>query len=329
MTRHLLLALAACSHPTAEPALAAPDAPDPIIDAASCGQTLDVSTVQPDVMIVLDRSCSMTQLLSGSTDSKWQAAVAAVEDATMLFPQRIRWGLTLFPDKTGDNCAQEDIQVPIADGTASSIQTLLTAALDSTNTLYPSGPCATNIDTGIETAATDPGLSDPAHPGNMVLVTDGNQSGKCTLGGGNAGTEAAIQAAQQRGVTTYVVGFGSDVDTAELDKLAMLGGAPHSGAHAYYQADTAGDLQQAIGAITSAVVTCTYRIDPAPQDLDQTFVWFDHTQLVPRDPSHAAGWDYDPASLQLTLYGSYCDQLESGGASKIDVIFGCPQPPVF
>src|SRR5205814_4084625 len=107
---------------------------------------------------------------------------------------------TLCPDTSGDACAQTDIQVPISDDTAATINTMLTAALDDTDPLFPSNPCSTNIDTGIETAATDPGLSDPQHPGSVVLVTDGKQSAKCTLGGGVTGTEAAVQALQQRGV---------------------------------------------------------------------------------------------------------------------------------
>jgi hypothetical protein len=71
---------------------------------------------------------------------------------------------------------------------------------------------------------------------------------------------------------------------------------------------------------------CSYHLD-APPDLDQTHVWIDRTDAVPRDASHVSGWDYDAASSQLTLYGAYCDELATG-ASTIDVTFGCALPPV-
>jgi hypothetical protein len=317
--------LAACSHTSP---IDSPDAgPLPSDVDASCGQSLAVSSVQPDVMVALDRSCSMRHVLEGTTQTKWAAAVAAIDNATLTYAQRVRWGLTLFPDKTGDTCAQDEVQVPIADGAGAAMQAMLDAALDPTDPLYPGDPCTTPIDTGIAAAAADPGLADVAHPASIVLVTDGKQS-SCALGGGDVGTEDAIRTLFQRGVTTYVVGFGDGVDTAELDKLAKLGGAPLQGTHKYYQADNAGDLDRAVQAIVGAVVSCSYHVDPSPPDLAQTYVWFDHTHMVPRDETHAAGWDFDPASQQLTLYGSYCTDLVQGATTQIDVVFGCPQPPI-
>jgi hypothetical protein len=278
-------------------------------------------------MVVLDRSCSMNKTIAGTTGTKWEAAVAAVEHATGAYAQRIRWGMTLFPDNVGDKCAQDTIDVPIGDGTASVIESMLTAALDPADVLHPGNVCSTPIDTGIVKAATDPGLADPAHPASIVLVTDGKQS-TCALAGGDMGTEAAVDTLRQNGVTTYVVGFGDSVDIQEMDKLAHLGGAPLAGPHAYYQADTPGDLDIAVDTIARSAVSCTFHVEPAPSDLAQTYVWFDKTQQVPRDPAHAAGWDFDAATNQLTLYGASCDTVVTGAATSVDVVFGCPQPPI-
>jgi hypothetical protein len=129
-------------------------------------------------------------------------------------------------------------------------------------------------------------------------------------------------------VTTFVLGFGSGVDAAQLNKLAVAGGAPLPGATKYYRADTAGELDQALDAIAGSIVSCSYRVDPAPEDPDQIYVWFEQTEAVPRDPSHMAGWDYDAATQTVTLYGVYCDRLEAHTVAKVDVIFGCPSPPV-
>lgn len=67
---------------------------------------------------------------------------------------------------------------------------------------------------------------------------------------------------------------------------------------------------------------------PAPDDLDHTYVFYDKTELVPRDPAHVAGWDYDPATTKLRFYGTFCSRLQARSVTDLDVVFGCPAPPV-
>lgn len=306
---------------------AAPDAPaggssDASTDGACGAEHLGATYIAPNLMLALDRSCSMTKLLTGTTTSKWQAAVAALSDALGTYGTEIRWGATLFPDTTGDSCTQDAPAVPVGDNNAPTIDTMLNAALDPANPLYPDGPCVTNLDTGVEQAAADPALADPTHAGYVMLVTDGAQYG-CSAGGGNSGTEAAVQTLHDHGVTTFVVGFGSQVNATELDKLAALGGAALPGPTQYYQADTAADLDQAFQTIGSLVVSCSYQLNPPPPDIDELYVYLDHN-AIPRDPGHQDGWDYDPATQTLTLYGAPCDALEHHQASGFDVVFGCP-----
>jgi hypothetical protein len=81
-------------------------------------------------------------------------------------------------------------------------------------------------------------------------------------------------------------------------------------------------------AITGAVASCEYVVDPAPPDLALTYVYFEATELVPRDTAHAEGWDYDPATLKLTLYGTACARIQDRTVDDVDVVFGCPVPPV-
>ncbi|HUJ57998.1 MAG TPA: vWA domain-containing protein [Kofleriaceae bacterium] len=343
--RHLLIALVALGCGRHHDPAAQPDAPASGCTTDSdcgsgmtcsdgqciggCGGTVvDLTYVPPDLLFVLDRSCSMTQLLSGTQTSKWQAAVAAISDVLATYATEIRWGATLFPDTTGDKCTQDAIPMPVGDNNAGPLSTLLNAALDPSNPLYPSGPCVTNIDTGLEQAATDPGLQDPARKSYLMLVTDGGQSG-CSAGGGDTGSENAVSSLHAMGVDTFVVGFGSQVKSQFLDTLAADGGqALTGGPHGYYQADTAADLDQAFQTIGSLVVSCDYHVDPPPPDLDQTYVFFDKITLVPRDQGHADGWDYDPTTQTLTLYGPACDQLKSHQVQSLDLVFGCPTPPI-
>ena len=313
-----LALLAGCAHHgDAGP----PDSPGGDLVDASCGsQHIGLSYVAPNLLFVLDRSCSMRQVLAGTTTTKWQAAVDSVTHALSTYTTQVRWGATLFPDITGDSCTQDAIPIPVGDNNASAIASLLTGSLDPMNPLYPSNPCVTNIDTGLEQAATDPALADPTRASYLMLVTDGSQS-KCNAGGGNAGSESAVQALLAQGVKTFVVGFGSDVNGSELGKLAMLGGEAVPGSPAYYQADTAADLDQAFQTIGSVIASCSYHLAQTPPDLSQTYVYFDHV-LVPHDPNN--GWDYDPATQTLTLYGMACDELRAHQVTAVDVVYGCP-----
>jgi hypothetical protein len=293
------------------------------------GESLDLTYVPPNLLLVVDRSCSMRTAVTSSTMSKWQVAVGGINKVITDFGSDIRWGLTLFPDTTPDTCTQQDFAFPLADGNGPGIKTMLTNALATTDPFYPDDPCVTNIDTAMMQAATDPALTDPGRKSYVMLVTDGAQSSGCSAGGGDAGSEMAVKKLfNGKGVTTFVLGFGSAVDAVQLDKLAIAGGAPQSGTPKYFRADTAGELDQALQTIADAVVSCSYKVDPPPEDPSQVYVWFGGTENVPRDQSHVSGWDYDPATQMLTLYGSHCDRLKTKMVKKVDVIFGCPTPPV-
>jgi hypothetical protein len=322
-----VFAICACGGKSGE--APTPDAPDDQTPDATCGgESLDLTYVPPSFLIVLDRSCSMDKIPAGATQTKWESAVAALKGLLNNYPTEIDWGLTLFPDRTGDTCGQDAIPIPVAASNATAIKQLLNQALQAGNQYFPSNPCTTNIDTALQQAATDPAIANTAKTRYVMLVTDGAQSA-CNLGGGDAGSEAAVASLHANGVKTFVVGFGGGVDAVQLDKLAVAGGAPLAGATKYYKADTAGQLQQAFQAIAGNVVSCEYTIDPAPEDIDQTWVWFQNTQQVPRDVTHTDGWDYDPATMKLRFYGSYCNQLETMAVTDVDVIFGCPLPPLF
>ncbi|MCH9685572.1 MAG: hypothetical protein K0V04_29345, partial [Deltaproteobacteria bacterium] len=67
---------------------------------AFCGiqEELEARVSPANALVVLDRSCSMANLIEGRT--QWSRAVEAVVD-TVSDPraQSIRWGLTLFPSR--------------------------------------------------------------------------------------------------------------------------------------------------------------------------------------------------------------------------------------
>ncbi len=238
----------------------------------------------------------------------------------------VRWGLTLFPDLGGSQCGQDAIPIPVGDANETAIQTLLTNALDPSDPYHcRAGPCVTNIDTAMEQAASDPAFVDTTRASYALLVTDGKQSGSCR-GGSDDRTFAAIEGLRGRGIETFVVGFGSGVDGEALSRFATLGGTDLPATPSYYQANAPAELLTAFDTIVSGVVSCDYAVADMPTDLSMVTVFFDGSRTVDRDESHAAGWDFDPTTGRLTFYGGPCDDLRSGSARDVDVVFGCAGP---
>ena len=160
-----------------------------------------------------------------------------------------------------------------------------------------------------------------------MLITDGRQAG-CNAAGGDAGTEMIITTLAGAGVPTYVVGFGGEVDGAQLDMFAMAGGTARMGMPAYYQADDAAMLEAALGEIVASLVSCDFALDMTPMDASMIHVWLNDTEEVARDSTHMDGWDYDAGTNTVTLYGEPCEKLRRGEVSDIDIVFGCPGPVI-
>ncbi|MBL0216349.1 MAG: hypothetical protein IPQ07_21010 [Myxococcales bacterium] len=61
------------------------------------GQLLDLTYVQPNLELVLDRSCSMRQVLAGTNTTKWTAAVGAIDHVLSSYADKVRWGSRCSP----------------------------------------------------------------------------------------------------------------------------------------------------------------------------------------------------------------------------------------
>jgi hypothetical protein len=281
-----------------------------------------IEPVPPNLLVVLDRSCSMTADIGGGV-TKWDASVAALNTLTTTYAGDIRFGLSLFPDIVAPSCAQDAIAIPVAPAQETAIQTLLTAALVGSDPNFPDGPCVTNIDTAMEQAAAAPELLDTTRDNYVALITDGKQAG-CNLAGGDAGTLTIIGDMFTAGIPTFVIGFGSGIDPAQMDAFAIAGGVPNSGP-SYYDAADQASLEAVLEAIATQAISCTFQLDTVPPNPDQIFVFFDGV-AVPEDPTMMNGWFYDPVNNQIVFYGEACDLLKSGEVVDVDVILGCEIP---
>ena len=80
----------------------APDAGLTCQIGSSCGSSnITGVRVVPNLLVALDRSCSMTDILDGGVRagiSKWSAVVSALNDIATTYSGQIRFGLTLFPE---------------------------------------------------------------------------------------------------------------------------------------------------------------------------------------------------------------------------------------
>jgi len=289
-----------------------------------CGaQELKANLVAPSLLVVLDRSCSMKDLVGGK--KKFEIAVAALKALTTKYAGKIRFGLTLFPDITGDKCLQDAIPIPVAAATEAKLQQLLTAALNPADPYYPDGPCVTNIDTALVQAATEPSLKDVSRARFVLLITDGKQA-SCSAGGGDAGSLKVIQQLKPQQVSTFVVGFGSEVDGAQLNLFADAGGMPSGDpvSH-YYKAEDQATLDAALAKIVKQAFGCVFKLQSAPPTLDKLYVFFDGKDVA-QDKTHASGWDYDAAQNQVTFYGQACKDLSDGKVADLDIVYGCKKP---
>ncbi|MBW2452963.1 MAG: VWA domain-containing protein [Deltaproteobacteria bacterium] len=301
------------------------------VPGGGCGAVeVTIDPVPPNLMIVLDRSCSMRRDLNNNLvpqgPNKWTFSVDAINQMTVAFQTKIRFGLILFPDTSGGNCGQDQPAVPVGPNNEATIQSLLTAALNQNDPNFPDGPCVTNIDTAMQQASQEPAFLDTTRDSYALLITDGKQAG-CSAAGGDAGTTQIITDMDAANVSTFVVGFGGAVDPAQLDIWAQAGGVAQATSPYYYQADSATQLQQALDVIANQTLGCVFQLQETPPDPDAIFVFFNNDpQPIPRDVTHQNGWDYDPQTNQIEFFGSYCDDLKDGNVTDVDIVFGCPEP---
>lgn len=298
------------------------------VPGGGCGaQEAKAEGIPPNMLVVLDRSCSMTQD-GGGGKTKWQVSVESLSKLTADFNGKIRFGLTMFPDLVAPDCQQDAIPIPVGPGKEMEVQTLLNAALAKADKYFPDEPCVTNIDTAITQAATEPAFNDKDRDSYVVLVSDGKQSNSC---GGNAKdleTEQHIaKLLADKGVPTFVIGFNVGADGAQLDKFAEAGGVPNTtGPTKFYDAADQASLDAALKTIALKTLSCSFTLDKTPENLNEIYVFIENQTKVPQDKTHMSGWDYDPATNQVTFFGPVCDDLKNGIIKDLDIVLGCDAP---
>ena len=67
-----------------------------------------------------------------------------------------------------------------------------------------------------------------------------------------------------------------------------------------------------------------YSIGAKPPDPINIAVHVNNAR-APQDTTHAEGWDYtNGTNTEVTVFGSWCDQIKAASANTVNFILGCP-----
>ena len=317
-------------------------------DALNCG--VENFALQPglppDLMIVLDRSGSMSDPPGSGGASKWMQVTGALDATVMQLQSQIKFGLEYFP--TDSDCAVAAPDVPVGPNSGAAIAASIGAHMP--DGLTPTADAIHNATVSLMSVGDQ-------NPKYILLATDGDPtcsqtynpnttctcpSGYTTMGtqccimtlcvpctdvGGDpeADAKTAVSEAAQSGVHTFVVGVATDTTSeATLNDLAMRGMEPRpNGPPYYYLVTNQQDLVTTINMIAGQIISCSFMLQMVPPYPDQVTITA-NGQTVPRDPTHMSGWDYGPGMNSIQFYGSYCQSLQNGMVMNVMAVFGCP-----
>jgi len=294
--------------------------------------------IAPDILILLDASGSMNNDTADNTcsngcgaTSKWAQVTPAINAVVAETQDSIQWGLKFFADTDATCGVGSNVAVLVGAGNAGAIQNALLGRTSANGGVTNGSRTPTRLAENAGEAYLS-GLTDPS-PKFLLLVTDGLPN--CIPGSSDsaaddsAGTVAAVTAAAAAGIPTMVIGVstGASAADATLSNVAIAGGYPRAGSPSYYPASSAAELTAALRALVDLTPSCLFTLPPAPgsyTSVDNIGVVVGGTQ-IPRDTSHAIGWDYTSAAHNaIEIFGQICDDIKAGAVTSVQIVFHCP-----
>jgi hypothetical protein len=297
-------------------------ATDPTVAEGTTGDctevTVTVDPVIPTVVLLVDQSGSMTDDFSGMP--RWDALYQTLMEADGVVDAlqgQIRFGLALYSSEDGNagpTCPMLTEVPPALDNHA---------AIDA---VYGPADPIDETPTGESLALVAQGLAPFAEPGPkaIVLATDGEPDTCATPNPQDGQPEviAAVQAAFDEEIETYVISVGDEVGAGHLQEVANAGvGKPVDDPDPapFYIALDAAALVDAFHEIISGFISCQLPIDGIV-DLDEQCegtVMLDGVELeCPID------WHMLDEST-LELLGEACETLKDGSPHEIEASWPC------
>ncbi len=315
-------------------AFVSPDSPDagplPCVPT-----TLALTPATPTVMLVLDRSQSMSTRFEGAR-TRWQVLTSALADTLPAVDTTMELGALVFPSDGAQSCS---IPAPLLGPALDQVDALIAAL----GRIGPNGatPTADAIDAA---SAAVFAVRAASSARALVLATDGGpdcnsaldpRTCECTGGAGgrcmqpsrcldDVRTVDRIAAAAARGLPTYVIGIADDtISTGVLDRMAVAGGRARLGT-TYYGARSSAELESALTAIRDQVALCTYLTSSVPDAAGSIRVQVGDT-VVAEDAT--SGWTWvDRNNGELRLSGAACDQASSTSRPGVSATIECAGP---
>jgi hypothetical protein len=246
-------------------------------NAGAAGDGGDCSLSPVDVLVLLDRSKSMTEpptLPDGTlgTSSKWELLVPPLLSALEASPSSIRWGLKLFPEGDLLECAAGSVtdHVDVPFGAAS-------AVIDAIQSATPGGN-GTPTGDAVQRAAEYLAAVNDDRPKFILLVTDGHPScaGVTATEPGMQGADMArayavgtLAAAHLSGFSSFVVAVGTngEAERAALNAMAGASGRPAPALHPldtlFYLGNGDAEIAAALANALSGASACPAPAPPA------------------------------------------------------------------
>lgn len=315
--------------------LAPGESPAVAIGEECIQQDVMINTVTPTVELLVDRSGSMD--LDFGAQNRWDTIRDVLINTNTGFVKemesKVRFGLTLYTaylagndDPTGAATCPNLIEQPIMLNNYASIQTTFMA-----NNSGGSTPSAESIAAATAKLEAHPEMG----PKVLVFATDGdpdtcadplaNDEGGTRALMAQTGSEMAVQAAWDKGITTYVINVGADTSETHLQNLARIGqgGDP---AAAYFPALDRQSLMDAFNTILRGVISCDFNLNGTvlEQNAASGKVLIDGLEVPYGDPN---GWILVGPST-VRLQGTACDTLKIQ-VTNVDIEFPCGTVTIF
>lgn len=282
-------------------------------DASCASVNFTATQVIPSIQLVIDRSGSMGNNLSGTNTSRYQAVRTALVGTNGVVGQlqgKARFGASLYTDDSPCprmyNTASRDLM------NFAQVQQLIDSQSPSGNTPTPQA-----IDAAVASFAANP--PPMGSPPLMVLATDGLPN---NCGGGDTQTQS-VQAAQNAyaaGIRVFVLGIAGVNDTF-LQNMANAGVGVTAGQTPakYYTANSPQALQDAFQQIIGGVVSCELTLNGTvdPVQASSGSVMLNGTQLT-----YGTDWEVVDTST-IKLVGQACETMKNTPNSQVQASFPC------
>jgi Mg-chelatase subunit ChlD len=271
-------------------------------------RTIDIYGLAPDVLIVFDRSLSM------SLNRRWEPSKQAVETITRDFGSLLRFGISVFPGSAGD-CAQGQLDVPLAIDNGSAIAELVEQT--QTGGLTPTGPALTQALHILGDRSPTP--DGERRAGYVLLVTDGEPNCQALPlfpdTSQQEAARAAVRALKEKNIPTYVVGYQIDASyQSTMNELAQLGGTSR-----YRPVESADEIVTTFREITQDVVKCSFDLS------DVTDPRFVRVQIDGTSSAFDASDGWTIQGRTVTLQGTSCAKLRDGRGHMVNAQVECSE----